>query len=75
MRGRVIRKFWGIVPITAQDAITIYEDAITIYEADKDALLYLTDGGLPSRDSALKSLRMTVSVGGPICFCVLLKSQ
>ena len=24
-RGRVLRKFWGIVPITAQDAKTIYE--------------------------------------------------
>jgi hypothetical protein len=36
-RGRVLRKFWGIVPITAQDAKTIYE-------ADKDSLLYLTDG-------------------------------
>jgi hypothetical protein len=36
-RGRVLRKFWGIVPITAQDAKTIYE-------ADKASLLYLTDG-------------------------------
>jgi hypothetical protein len=36
-RGRVILKFWGIVPITAQDAKTIYE-------ADKDSLLYLTNG-------------------------------
>jgi hypothetical protein len=36
-RGRVLRKFWGIVPITAQDAKTIYK-------ADKDSLLYLTDG-------------------------------
>jgi hypothetical protein len=35
-RGRVVRKFWGIVPITAQDAKTIYE-------ADKASLLYLTD--------------------------------
>ena len=35
-RGRVLRKFWGIVPITAQDAKTIYE-------ADKASLLYLTD--------------------------------
>jgi hypothetical protein len=33
----VLRKFWGIVPITAQDAKTIYE-------ADKDSLLYPTDG-------------------------------
>jgi hypothetical protein len=36
-RERVLRKFWGIVPITAQDAKKIYE-------ADKDSLLYLTDG-------------------------------
>ena len=33
----MLRKFWGIVPITAQDAKIIYE-------ADKDSLLYLTDG-------------------------------
>ena len=32
----MLRKFWGIVPITAQDAKTIYE-------ADKASLLYLTD--------------------------------
>jgi hypothetical protein len=30
----VLRKFWGIVPSTAQDAKTIYE-------ADKDSVLYL----------------------------------
>ena len=32
----MLRKFWGIVPITTQDAKTIYE-------ADKASLLYLTD--------------------------------
>jgi hypothetical protein len=40
-RGRVLRKFWGIVPITVKLAA---QDAKTIYEADKDSLLYLTDG-------------------------------
>ena len=59
MRGRVIRKFWGIVPITAQDAKTIYE-------ADKDSLLYFTDG---SRAVIPLGITMTVSAEGPI-FCL-----
>ena len=33
-RGRVLRKFWGIVPITAQDAKTVYE-------SDQDSLACL----------------------------------
>jgi hypothetical protein len=40
-RGRVLWKFWGIVPITVKLAA---QDAKTIYESDKDSLLYLTDG-------------------------------
>ena len=65
----MLRKFWGIVPITAQDAKTIYE-------ADKASLLYLTDGDeVVLHKGHMLEVTMTVSAGGPIdCFVVLLKS-